>query len=124
MNTNSEKSKRVSLYFNENDQRAMYVYDLLQKQGRKKTKFIIDLILSNIDFSIVDKIDFSIVDKPKTKIQIIENKSNAELSFAPCYNAAENNVSKVDVGNDCSDNNNNSNDDFLSLIMSGLDAFN
>lgn len=129
MNTNSEKNKRVSLYFNEDDQRAMYAYDLLQKQGRKKTKFIIDLILSNSDFSIVNQ--------PKTKIQVVEStvnasgKSTLESPLNSCGNTTKDDPFGVTTQNDYSDftldetnSSDNSNDDFLSLIMSGLDAFN
>ena len=136
------KVRRISLYFNEDDQRASYVYDLLQKKGRKKTKYIIDLVLSNLSFDNDEQVE--------NKIQIINTDSQLNDSFnsndtAEIISSNINvpDLSKPDLNNELNsgeiqinedlnsyynafpgdDESASENDIFLAQIINGLNSF-
>lgn len=87
----TDKVKRISLFFNEDDQRASFVYDLLQDKGRKKTKFIIDLVLSSLN-SLSEETDSQ--DETNNTIVIFDPNTDNEEQRKLLENLYSNNEAK------------------------------
>ena len=91
----TDKVKRISFYFNEEDQRASFVFDFLMEKGRKKTKYIIDLILSNLPNEDYE----SELEEKNNTIKIVDpnkpHKEKRKLSGQEIY--SDNNQNKIMV---------------------------